>query len=98
MQRAYTLFPPIPGLAFENTFGHLDGYASNYYTYMWSLAIVKDIEARFQAAGFMSPELAVRYKQSILAAGGERDAGELVFAFLGRDWTLDAFRTWLTSH
>lgn len=98
LQAAYTRFPPLPGLAFENTFGHLDGYASNYYTYMWSLAIVKDIEARFKAAGFMDRELATRYKNAILAPGGERDAAELVFDFLGRDWTLDAFRTWLVEN
>ena len=35
-------------------FGHLDGYGSAYYTYLWSLIIAKDLRTAF-AAGLMDP-------------------------------------------
>lgn len=96
-QRAYSMYPVVSGTAFENTFGHLVGYASNYYTYMWSLAIVKDIAAVFKKAGLMEATTAARYRRTILAPGGERDAAELVRDFLGREWNLDAFHAWLAQ-
>lgn len=37
----------------------------------------------------------MRYRTQILEAGATRDAGELVNGFLGREWTLDAFRAQL---
>ncbi|MGF3057052.1 M3 family metallopeptidase [Microbacterium sp. YY-01] len=76
-------------------FGHLTGYGSCYYTYQWSLVIARDLLTGF-VAGLMHPESAARYRREILEPGGSRDAADLVESFLGRPFTVDAYRTWLT--
>ena len=38
LQKDLTFFEKVPGTAMQCSFGHLHGYSSNYYTYMWSRA------------------------------------------------------------
>ena len=37
------MFPYVDDTHMFAGFGHLDGYSSGYYTYMWSLVIAKDL-------------------------------------------------------
>ena len=37
------------------SFGHLSGYSSAYYTYMWSLVIAKDLFSAFDPADLFAP-------------------------------------------
>ncbi len=76
-------------------FGHLTGYGSCYYTYQWSLVIARDLLTGF--AGLLDPGSATRYRREILEPGGRRDAAELVAAFLGRPFTVDAYREYLSA-
>jgi thimet oligopeptidase len=76
-------------------FGHLDGYSSGYYTYMWSLVIAKDLFSAFDPDDLFDPVTAHRYRDLILAPGGARDAADLVEDFLGRPYTFDAYGAWL---
>ncbi len=94
-QRAYSIYPVVEDTYFENAFGHLVSYSSNYYTYMWSLVIAKDLAAVFREAGLNDAELSMNYRKKILDAGGSKDAAELVKDFLGRDFRFDAFEAWL---
>ena len=48
-------------------------------------------------AGLMDPESAQRYRREILEPGGSRDARDLVEAFLGREYSFEAYREWLTA-
>ena len=50
LQRRYSVFPPLEGAHMHCAFGHLDGYSSGYYTYMWSLVIAKDLFSAFDGA------------------------------------------------
>ncbi|MDA4893564.1 Zn-dependent oligopeptidase [Streptomyces sp. MS2A] len=77
-------------------FGHLTGYGSCYYTYQWSLVIARDLLSGF-SDGLMDPAAAARYRREILERGGSADAADLVAAFLGRPFTVDAYRSWLGS-
>ena len=43
LQKKYTPFAFVDGTKFHASFGHLIGYSSMYYTYMWSLVIAKDL-------------------------------------------------------
>lgn len=95
MQDRYDLFDYVPGTHFQASFGHLSGYTSAYYTYMWSLVIAKDLFSAFDEANLFDPEVAHRYRDRILAAGGSKDAADLVEDFLGRPYTFDAFEVWL---
>ena len=94
-QAEYDLFAHVEGTHFHASFGHLGGYSSAYYTYMWSLVIAKDLFSAFDRDDLFAPENARRYRDTILAAGGSKDAAELVADFLGRPYNIEAFTAWL---
>jgi thimet oligopeptidase len=95
LQDRYSVFAYLPGTHFQANFGHLTGYSSAYYTYMWSLVIAKDLFSAFDPADIFSTAVATRYRDLILARGGGADAADLVRDFLGRDYAFDAFERWL---
>jgi len=95
LQETYDLFAPVEGTHLHTSFGHLGGYSSAYYTYMWSLVIAKDLFSAFNRGDLFAPDNARRYRDTILAAGGSKDAADLVSDFLGRPYNIDAFSTWL---
>ncbi|WP_043710453.1 M3 family metallopeptidase [Corallococcus macrosporus] len=97
LQGKFTPFPYVEGTYFHLSFGHLDGYSSNYYTYMWSLVIAKDLFTVFQEKGLLSPEPAQAYRRAVLEPGGSDDAARLVSAFLGRDYDFRAYEEWLNQ-
>lgn len=88
-------FPFPEGTHFQAAFGHLDGYSAVYYTYMWSLVIAKDLFAQFDPASLTAPNVAMKYRQKVLAPGGSKPAAELVRDFLGRDFNEVAWKAWL---
>lgn len=95
LQERYAPFPYIDGTHMFASFGHLSGYSSAYYTYMWSLVIAKDLFSAFDPADLFAPEVAGRYRDLVLAPGGSKDAADLVADFLGRPYTFDAYAAWL---
>jgi len=97
LQGDFDLFRYIPDTHFSASFGHLGDYSSAYYTYMWSLVIAKDLFSAFDRDNLFDTDVAHRYRDSILAAGGSRDAADLVEGFLGRPYSFDAFEAWLAA-
>lgn len=93
----YSVFPYLDGTHMHCSFGHLDGYGSGYYTYMWSLVIAKDLFSAFDRADLFDPAVAAAYRDKVLAPGGRRDAADLVADFLGRPYTFDAYAAWLAE-
>ena len=69
-------------------FGHVfsgGGYASAYYSYMWSEVLDADAFAAFEETGdIFDPATAKRLRETIYAAGGSRDPAEAYKAFRGR--------------
>jgi thimet oligopeptidase len=97
LQARYDLFEHLPGTHFQASFGHLGGYTSAYYTYMWSLVIAKDLFSAFDGDDLFAADVARRYRARVLEPGGSRDAADLVADFLGRPYAFDAFEAWLGS-
>ena len=95
LQERYSLFPWIEGTHMFASFGHLGGYSSGYYTYMWSLVIAKDLFSAFDPDDLYAVDVAARYRDRVLAPGGRRGAADLVADFLGRPFTFDAYAAWL---
>jgi peptidyl-dipeptidase Dcp len=61
------------------------GYASGYYSYMWSEVMDADAFGAFEEAGdIFDPELAAKLYEHIYSAGGKRDPAKLYKAFRGR--------------
>jgi len=82
---------------FHAGFGHLAGYTSSYYTYMWSLVIAKDLFSAFDRDNLFDSDVATRYRDRILAQGGRKDAADLVEDFLGRPFGFESFADWLSA-
>ncbi len=95
LQAAYDLYGYVPDTHFHTSFGHLQGYGSGYYTYMWSLVIAKDLFSAFDPEDLFATETAFRYRDAVLAPGGSADAADLVADFLGRPSTFHTFEAWL---
>ncbi len=75
-------------------FGHVfsgGGYASAYYSYMWSEVMDADAFAAFEETGdIFDPATAKKLHDNVYASGGSRDPAELYTAFRGRLPTPDA--------
>ncbi len=97
LQAQYSVFPYVPDTHFHAAFGHLDGYSSGYYTYMWSLVIAKDMFSAFDTDDLFNADVAGRYRDKVLVPGGSKDAADLVADFLGRPYTFDAYAAWLAE-
>jgi thimet oligopeptidase len=93
----YSLLPLLEGSHFHCGFGHLGGYSSAYYTYMWSETIAKDLFTAFDRDDLFAPGPATAYRDKVLARGGATDAADLVADFLGRPFNTEAFARWLAS-
>ncbi|HEY3529961.1 MAG TPA: M3 family metallopeptidase [Nocardioides sp.] len=96
LQAEYSMITPLD-THFHASFGHLDGYSSAYYTYMWSLVIAKDLFSAFDRDDLFDPEVANRYRERILSQGGRKDAADLVEDFLGRPFGFESFADWLSA-
>jgi thimet oligopeptidase len=95
IQKRFSPYPHQAGTAEFASFGHLNGYSSAYYTYMWSLVLAKDLFTRFEKAGLLDKDTARAYLRAVLSRGGSADAADLVQEFLGRPYSFEAFRQWL---
>jgi peptidyl-dipeptidase Dcp len=63
----------------------IGGYASGYYSYMWSEVMDADAFKAFEEAGdVFDRELARRLHESIYSAGGKQDPADAYKAFRGR--------------
>jgi thimet oligopeptidase len=97
LQNQYSMFRYVEGTTFHTSFGHLDGYSAIYYTYMWSLVIARDMFSEFDPRDLMAPDIAARYRRTVLDPGGSAPAATLVERFLGRPFRFDAYEKWLNE-
>lgn len=67
---------------FKHIFGD-DGYASGYYTYLWSQVLEADAWELFEQNGVFDPATAASYKKNILESGDTEDALVLFENFRG---------------
>jgi len=93
--KRYSLVTPIPGTHGSASFGHLGGYSSAYYTYMWDKEIALDFYSRFNQTNPLSGDVPMRYRREVLEPGGSLPANDLVRNFLGRPQNMQAFSRWI---
>jgi thimet oligopeptidase len=97
LQARYTPFQFVEGTHMQTAFGHLNGYSAIYYTYMWSLVIAKDMFTEFKKDGLLDPQVATKYRDTVLGASGTKPAAEMVRDFLGRPYSFQAYADWLNA-
>jgi Zn-dependent oligopeptidase len=96
----YRNFQPwkwLDGNRLYASFGHLTGYSSNYYTYMFDKVIALDFFGQFDNSDLLGCEAGTRYRKAVLEQGGSKPGREMVRDFLGRDEKFEAFTKWLNE-
>jgi thimet oligopeptidase len=81
----------VSGTQFPGSFSHLlNGYGAGYYGYMWSEVLALDMLSAYDG-NIMNPKVGHRFRDVILANGGQVPAQDLVRKFLGRAPNSKAF-------
>jgi thimet oligopeptidase len=93
--KRYTLGTPSPGTHFYAAFGHLGGYSSAYYTYLWDKVIAEDFFEQFDHSNLLAGPAPMRYRHTVLEPGGSMSANDLVRNFLGREQNMNALEKWM---
>lgn len=77
---------------FAHSFSHIfaGGYAAGYFSYKWAEVLSADAFSMFEESGVLNTETGLRFKNTILAAGGSIDPMVLFKAFRGRLPSIDA--------
>jgi thimet oligopeptidase len=96
-EKQYTPFTPLPGTHQYASFGHLAGYSSAYYTYLWDKVIAEDFFSQFDHSNLLGGDAPMRYRHSVLEPGGSVSANDLVKNFLGREHNMAAFQKWMSE-
>ena len=94
-EKKYTPFVPVDGTHMYCAFGHLAGYSSAYYTYLWDKVIAEDFFEQFDQQNLLAGPTPMRYRHEVLEPGGSVSANTLVKDFLGREQNMDALQKWM---
>jgi thimet oligopeptidase len=87
----------VEGTMFPASFSHIAAhYAAGYYGYMWSQVIALDMLSAFKP-DMLDPKVGIRYRDTILAPGGQVNEMEMVRRFLGREPSNEAFFAEITG-
>jgi thimet oligopeptidase len=95
--RSYTLFTPLPETHQWASFGHLGGYSSAYYTYLWDKVIAEDFFLQFDRQNLLAGDAPIKYRRVVLEPGGSMSANDLVKNFLGRPQNMTALQHWMSE-
>ncbi len=93
--KKYTMFTPLPETHVWASFGHLGGYSSAYYTYLWDKVIAEDFFVQFDHSNLLAGDAPSRYRRLVLEPGGSMSANDLVKNFLGRPQNVVALEKWM---
>jgi thimet oligopeptidase len=91
LQNEITLYKFQEGTHFEAGFGHLNGYAAGYYSYLWALVFADDMFSVFEKEGVMNQKTGLKLRKVVLERGSTLDEMEIVKEFLGREPNEKAF-------
>ncbi|MCG8410836.1 MAG: Zn-dependent oligopeptidase [Bacteroidales bacterium] len=91
LQNEITMFKFQDGTHFEAGFGHLNGYAAGYYSYLWALVFADDMFSVFEKNGVMNQEIGNKLRKVVLERGSTVDEMKIVEEFLDRKPNQTAF-------
>lgn len=100
MRAGYTAALPytwVDGNRLYASFTHLNGYSSNYYTYLFDKVIALDFYRQFDPQNPIEGPAALRYREQVLEPGGSEPGATIVKNFLGREQNLEAFEDWMNE-
>lgn len=90
VRREISVLRPPEWNRMPSSFSHVfaGGYAAGYYSYKWAEVLSADVFAAFVESGF-ALETGRRFRDTILAQGGSRQAMDLFVQFRGREPSLE---------
>jgi thimet oligopeptidase len=91
LQNKITLYKYQENTHFEAGFGHLNGYAAGYYSYLWALVFAEDMFSVFLDNGIMDKATGLKFRKTVLERGSTTEEMEIVKEFLGREPNEKAF-------
>lgn len=97
VQSKYYSLPYVPNTAWQLRFGHLVGYGGKYYSYLMSRAIACKLWRDFFKDDPFNRENGEKYRQKMLAHGGEKSPRELVRDMFGEVPTVEMLVNSLTE-
>lgn len=85
-------YPPVEETIISTSFSHIfqGGYSSGYYSYKWAEVLDADAFEAFQENGVFDKNIAKRFQENILSAGGSEHPSILYRRFRRRDANPDA--------
>jgi thimet oligopeptidase len=93
----YMFITPLPDGHSWASFGHLGGYSSAYYTYLWDKVIAEDFFLQFDHQNLLAGDAPMKYRRVVLEPGGSMSANDLVKNFLGRPQNMVALQKWMAE-
>ena len=86
------LMPQVEGTNMSCQFGHIfqGGYSAGYYSYKWAEVLDADAFELFKEKGIFNAEVAKRFEENVLSAGGKEHPMILYKKFRGQEPTPDA--------
>lgn len=90
-EEQYSFVKGSPKSLFPASWGHMNGYAAKYYSYMWAIVYSYDIFSRFKKEGVMNKRIGMELRTKILQNGGSIDELKQIQDFLGRKPNNKAF-------
>ncbi|HZZ91157.1 MAG TPA: M3 family metallopeptidase [Usitatibacter sp.] len=87
----------VEGTSFPSSFSHIaSNYAAGYYGYMWSEVLALDMLSPF-GGDMLDPKVGARFRDDVLAQGGQVEERDMVRRFLGREPNSQAFFAEITG-
>lgn len=83
LQDEVGLFPSVPGTMWPVQFGHLFGYGSNYYSYLFDRTLARRVWESSFKANPLDREKGQVFRDGLLKWGGARDPWQCVADVLG---------------
>lgn len=97
VQNKYYSLPYVSNTAWQLRFGHLVGYGGKYYSYLMSRAIASRLWQECFKEDPFNREHGEKYRQRMLAHGGEKSPRELVKDMFNEEPTVDMLVASLTD-
>jgi len=81
------VLPSVPGTNMSCSFSHIfqGGYSAGYYSYKWAEVLDADAFEYFKESEIFNQEVADKFKENILSAGGSEHPMELYKRFRGQE-------------
>ncbi len=81
------VLPSVPGTNMSCSFSHIfqGGYSAGYYSYKWAEVLDADAFEYFKENGIFNKEIADKFRENVLSAGGSEHPMKLYKRFRGQE-------------